>query len=73
MTTKLLYSKSCSGFLSDAVSVSVAAAMQLTMNVNVFDVIKDRNDWPTPGVLGTYCGVCGTAWPVAFEIVSNSR
>ena len=67
MTTKLLYPKSCSGFLSDA--VFVAAAMQPTMNVNLFDVIKDRNDWPTPGVLG----VCGTAWPVAFEIVSNSR
>ena len=71
MTTKLLYPKSCSGFLSDA--VFVAAAMQLTMNVNLFDVFKDRNGWPTPGVLGTYCGVCGTAWPVAFEIVSNSR
>ena len=68
MTTKLLYPKSCSGFLSDA--VFVAAAMQLTMNVNLFDVFKDRNGWPTPGVIGTYCG---TAWPVAFEIVSNSR
>ena len=69
MTTKLLYPKSCSGFLSDA--VFVAAAMQLTMNVNLFDVFKDRNDWPTKkGVLGIYCG---TAWPVAFEIVSNSR
>ena len=68
MTPKLLYPKSCSGFLSDA--VFVAAAMQLTMNVNLFDVFKDRNDWPTRGVLGIYCG---TAGPVAFEIVSNSR
>ena len=42
MTTKLLYPKSCSGFLSDA--ISVAAAMQLTMNVNLFDVFKDRSD-----------------------------
>ena len=68
MTTELLYPKSCSGFLSDA--VFVAAAMQLTMNVNLFDVFKERNDWPTPRVLGTNCR---TAWPVAFEIVSNSR